>query len=307
MSKIEWTNETWNPVVGCSKVSPGCKNCYAEKMAFRQGHMGTPKYQGIADDFGWTGNIFCDEPALEKPLHWKKPRMIFVCSMGDLFHKAVPFEFIDKVFAVMALCPQHTFQVLTKRAERMMEYLTKKHTGNWSGPVQTITRIHREAVDIDNKLYYSPERSYQWPLPNVWLGVTAENQEQADKRIPLLLQTPAAVRFVSVEPMLGSMDFGFCPDVIAGICNYETADSCDACGKGPAITQIDWVICGSESGPNARYCDIENIRSVVKQCKSANVPVFVKQIHLNGKAKAIKDINQFPEDLRIREFPKETK
>lgn len=164
MSKIEWTDKTWNPVTGCTKVSPGCKNCYAATMAKRLQAMEKPKYKnGFA--------VTCHPESLGEPLKWRKPCKIFVCSMGDLFHEDVPFRFIDDVFYAIQACPNHTFQILTKRAERMFEYFKE----------------------------FGPS------LPNVWLGVTAENQEQADKRIPLLLQTPAAVRFVSIEPMLGGV------------------------------------------------------------------------------------------------------
>ncbi len=174
-SKIEWTDSSWNPVSGCTPISPGCAHCYAKCIAERFAG-------GKAYPDGFAVTLHPDK--LEEPLHWRKPRMVFVCSMGDLFHDDVPDDFIDRVFTMMALCPQHTFQVLTKRVERMQQYLS-----NYGGVV-------------------SPGlgASIHWPYSHVWLGVTSENQEQADKRIPLLLQTPAAVRFVSIEPLLSPID-----------------------------------------------------------------------------------------------------
>ncbi|NLX99449.1 MAG: DUF5131 family protein, partial [Rhodopirellula sp.] len=227
-TKIEWTDETWNPVVGCQKVSEGCQNCYAEKMARRLACMGKKKYMPVVhwvndgQPSHWTGAIQTDEAALLVPQRWKNPRRVFVVSMGDLFYEGVPFEFIDRVFAVMALCPQHTFQVLTKRPERMREYLTYEgraaaisEAARWLCADDIVGASHIDHPDSLMRRYPVgpltdgiPEFGWRWfinpwPLPNVWLGVTAENQEQADKRIPALLQTPAAKRFVSIEPMLG--------------------------------------------------------------------------------------------------------
>lgn len=340
MSKIEWTDETWNPVCGCSKVSPGCDNCYAERMAYRLACMGQEKYRYVTCNpnierplkpGGWTGEAFCDEKALEIPLHWRNPRQIFVCSMGDLFHKSVPFEFIDKVMSVIALCPQHTFQVLTKRPERMLEYIDGlSQDSQYRGNI-----LNFDAIQVGQR----------WPLKNLWLGVTAENQEQADKRIPILLQIPAAVRFVSIEPMLGAVDieryvslrekcFGKKGCGFIGISKEfvnpkkDGAYRCPKCKKNHSfliLDSVDWVIVGGESGPGARYCSVDNIRGVVNQCQAANVPVFVKQIHMwqnpinrsllfetvseaklrigehVPKRVLVKDINLFPKDLQIRE------
>ena len=260
MSKIAWTEKTWNPVVGCTKCSPGCDNCYAERMANRLGHMGQEKYQNVIyspdsafDKAGtWIGRAFCDEKSLEIPLHWRKPRQIFVCSMGDLFHKDVPFEFIDKVFQTMALCwgnqtyrnrsyPNHTFQVLTKRPERMLEYMSGDVLKRWGGGAPIFG-----------------------PLSNVWLGVTVCNQKEADEKIPILLQTPAAVRFISIEPCLGEIIID------------PYLHPIDSQGRQypPAL---DWVILGGESGPGARPMHPDWARSVRDQCKAANVPFFFKQ------------------------------
>lgn len=291
-SKIQWTDETWNPVVGCSKVSAGCDNCYAERMAYRLSCIEAEKncYRST-DDFinkyqrvvyanrGWNGKTFCDEKALDKPLHWKKPRRIFVCSMGDLFHESVPFEFITKVLRVVEQCPQHTFQVLTKRTEQMYDFF-----GGSSGAGLSVE-----------------------PLHNLWLGVTIEHSDYLH-RAEILLQIPATVRFVSIEPMLGVVDDLPLQDgglVYKRLSRYYGPDGFDPKGKQRERLQphLDWVIVGAESGPKARYCPIDNIRSIVEQCKAAGVPVFVKQIHLNGKAKAIKEIKQFPKELQVTQWP----
>lgn len=169
-TKIEWTNETWNPIVGCSKVSPGCKNCYAERMAKRLKAMRRPQYQDVVDENGWTGKTVLSG-AMQKPFTWRKLRMVFVDSMNDLFHDTVPFEWIDDVMDVIKRCPQHTFQILTKRADRMEEYFSTR------------------------------------PVPdNVWLMVSVENQDAADERIPHLLRIKAGVRGISMEPLLGMVD-----------------------------------------------------------------------------------------------------
>lgn len=211
-TKIEWCDEVWNPVTGCAKVSVGCKNCYAERIANR--FWGERKFTQVQ----------CHPERLEIPLHWKKPRKIFVNSMSDLFHEKVSTEFIHEVFKRMMLTGWHTYIVLTKRPARMLDYAKSL----WSSP-----------------------------LPNVWLGVSVENQQVADERIPLLLQTPAAVRFVSVEPMLG--DVYLMPWLER---NYK----------------VDWVICGSESGPGARPFDLDWARSLRDQFLSADVPFFLKQV-----------------------------
>ena len=189
MSKIEWTEKTWNPASGCTKISDGCKNCYAETMAKRLKAMGIKEYEnGFA--------VTLHPSRLREPLERKKPTMYFVCSMGDLFHEDVPFEFVDRIWAVMAAASQHTFQILTKRPDRMNEYLKQqKYSQNYVGIA--MARI----AGAEGKI-----RDFSQPLTNVWLGTTAENQEQADKRIPILLDTPAALRFVSIEPMVGAIN-----------------------------------------------------------------------------------------------------
>lgn len=269
MSKIEWTNKTWNPIIGCSKISEGCQNCYAEKIAFRLLHMPfTDYYSYVMKDNGdqspdcfqyipeWNGKTHLVKSALEKPLKRKKPTMYFVCSMGDLFHESVPFKWIDKVIHMMTQCPQHTFQILTKRPDIMQEYFT------------------------DENIQSAPD--------NVWLGITAENQEQADKRIPFLLNTPATVRFVSIEPMLGPVDL---------LKQYPVGKGSVAYGA-----LLDWVICGGESGRNARQMNPDWVRFISDQCKEVEIPFFFKQwgdFYKAGKKKAGsmldgKEYKQFP-------------
>jgi protein gp37 len=271
-SAIEWTDATWNPVVGCGHVSEGCRNCYAEKMSKRlQGMVHADQYDDVVDDEGrFAGGEINTAPSqLEKPLRWDKPRRIFTCSMSDLFHPDVPFEYIDRVFAVMALAETHTFQVLTKRPERMKEYLQRNgkaryHYANFStikfhDSVETMEDVYEfesEHPDIHRNYF---EKAPDWPLPNVWLGTSVENQNTADERIPQLIQCAAEVRFLSCEPLLGPVNIGI-----------GDTDS-------PCIPELDWVIAGGESGPNARPMHPEWVRSLLDQCAAANVPFFFKQ------------------------------
>lgn len=252
-SKIEWTDATWNPVTGCSKVSDGCKNCYAERLAHRFGWTTKPWTAANA-----TENVILNLDRLEQPLRWKKPRRIFVNSMSDLFHEQVPDWFIRKVFQVMAEANWHIFQVLTKRPKRMKEM------------------IERLEPEFDGMVFNGTKVS--WPLPNVWLGVSVENQKAADERIPLLLQTPAAVRFLSCEPLLGPVDLsGFKPFDGECFCQ-ESIDGCKPrLAKGCPETAIDWVIVGGESGPGARPMHPDWVRSIRDQCQEAGVPFFFKQ------------------------------
>ena len=207
-SKISWCDSTWSPLVGCSRVSSGCANCYAVKEVRRLSGNPHPKiaadFAGLVERHGngqldWTGEVRLLEDRLTLPLRWKKPRRIFVNSMSDLFHESVPNAWIDEIFAVMALCPQHTFQILTKRAERMQSYFAINHAFLFD-------RID-EASTVYDACHANLDAAGRWPLPNVWLGVSVENQATADERIPWLLRTPAAVRFVSYEPALAAVDF----------------------------------------------------------------------------------------------------
>lgn len=219
-SSIEWTEATWNPVVGCTVLSAGCTNCYAMRLASRLEAMGQAKYVGTTRISGgrpkWNGRINLDRAGLELPRRWKSPKVIFVNSMSDLFHEAVLFDFIEEVFATMAATPQHTYQVLTKRAERLDE--------------------------LSHALY--------WP-PNVWMGVSVESSEYL-WRINHLRRTAAAVKFLSLEPLLGPLD-------------------------GLDLSGIDWTIAGGESGPNARPMSADWVRSIRDQCNAAGVAFHFKQ------------------------------
>ena len=258
MSKIEWTEKTWNPASGCTKISDGCKNCYAETMAKRLKAMGIKEYEnGFA--------VTLHPSRLREPLERKKPTMYFVCSMGDLFHEDVPFEFIYKIWVVMINSSQHTFQVLTKRPDRMFEFISVY------APVRAMTG---ETYGTD----FLPK--------NIWLGVTAENQEQADKRIPILLDTPAALRFVSIEPMLSHIDLT--KYLVRYRCyscgqeSLESPDKCPSCGHSELgdkyfSSAIDWVIVGGETGTGARPLQYEWVKDIQEQCKAAHIPFFFKK------------------------------
>ncbi len=237
-TKIEWATDVWNPVTGCTKVSEGCRNCYAERMVKRFGHrLHGDKPAGVGIRPREFVHVQLHPEKLDQPLHWRKPRRVFVCSMGDLFHEDVPWSFIVEVFLRMNRTGNHTFMVLTKRPERMREFCSSEQFMD-SGP-----------------------------LANVWLGVSVEDQKTADERIPLLLQTPAALRFVSCEPMLGPVKL-WRQQPNGRLLNLgEVAN-----GRG-----LDWVICGGESGPGARPMHPEWARSLRDQCAAANVPFFFKQ------------------------------
>lgn len=217
---IEWTDATWNPVAGCTIITPGCTNCYAMRMAARLDAMGTEKYQGLTRKSGeryvWTGKVTLDKSALDIPLNWKRPRKIFVNSMSDLFHEAVPAEFVRQVWSVMERTPHHTYQILTKRPERMAELL----------------------ADIP-------------ALPNVWLGTSVEHNETAG-RLDDLRKVDAVVRFVSFEPLIGSV---------------SKAD----------LTDIHWAIVGGESGPRSRPMAEEWVDEVRLRCAAAGTAFFFKQ------------------------------
>ncbi len=264
---IEWTDATWNPIVGCSVTSPGCTNCYAMQMAGRLDRMGVAHYAGLTQPSKagpvWTGVLRqAPEATLLQPLRWRRPRRIFVNSMSDLFHENVPDDWIDLVFAVMALAPQHTFQVLTKRAERMRSYIETKRRNapEWI----LVTAGERVLLPYEGG----------WPT-NVWLGVSVEDQVRADERIPHLLATPAAKRLLSCEPLLGPVD-------LTNLGGVGSAKSYGAHGftslRGlcdrPAV---DWVIVGGESGPRARPMHPDWARSLRDQCQTASVPFFFKQ------------------------------
>lgn len=221
-SSIEWTDATWNPVAGCSVISPGCTNCYAMRMAARLEAMGVDKYRGLTRKSGrryvWTGKIRCDQTALDAPRSWAKPRRIFVNSMSDLFHEEVPTNFVAQVWTVMAETPRHTYQILTKRPDRMLDVIVSQ-----SLPL----------------------------LPNVWLGTSVEDDHVLD-RIDILRHVPAIVRFISFEPLIGSV-------------------------AGANLDGIKWVIVGGESGPRARPMQPEWVDEIEILCQSTGAKFFFKQ------------------------------
>lgn len=471
MSKIAWTDKTWNPVRGCSRVSAGCENCYAERFAHRNlgGH-----YEGLTrmTSHGprWTGEVRCIPEKLEEPLHWRKPRRVFANSMSDLFHEKVPDEFLDKAFAVMARAGHHQYQLLTKRSERMRAYVSDPGRGaavaraigrigdrrprqdlavkeatregrsdrrrvrdrNQNQPLPARScRVHDarrlpigdddyqgqedhslcaqgcldalQRADPSGPHDQSPQRSegrqspqqsgggdlltaapartrnaqcepepasrraqpegsahgktgqgdpppegerchgedhrrtirdetkgdlgdlppedlaahLDWPLPNVWLGVSVEDQPTADERIPLLLQTPAAVRWVSYEPALAAVDFSSWLWL-----EWQRPETYGDLGD--AGPMISWLAVGGESGPGARPCHVNSIRSARDQCHAAGVPCFIKQVgsrpfgpRVNGhpdnilgewplKSRNGANPAEWPEDLRVREWPTPT-
>lgn len=292
-TKIEWADVVWNPVTGCTKVSEGCRNCYAERVARRFEQVHAPAPGQCWDNPPTFGDVICHPDRLDQPLHWRKPRRVFVCSMGDLFHEDVLDEFIGRVFGVMGIAERQTFMVLTKRPERMLAWI-KSRPRDEAKPEQAVV-----PCEFGDMSYSLP-----WPLPNVWLGVSVENQATADERIPLLLQTPAAVRFVSCEPMLGPVDLSkWIPFVMPPFDEIDEDPRVVGYPPESAFTnrdKLDWVICGCESGPGARLMDATWARSLLDQCKGAGVPFFFKQRMVAGKIEKMPKIDgvaygQFPE------------
>lgn len=265
-TKIEWTNKTWNPIIGCTKVSTGCDNCYAERMANRLSNIDKTNYyisvlNPLSNPMTWNGECAIIFNQILKPFKWKKPRMIFVCSMGDLFHESVHFEWILQVWDVMCSNPSHTYQLLTKRPERVIEFL------KWLGNKAKDDGLDSIPSQSENPMDYISIPDF------IWIGVTAENQEQADKRIPILLQIPAKLRFISCEPLLSDINLEL------GLSPY----------KSWLVDSIDWVIAGPETGQKARPMQKEWIENIYKQCKAVNVPFFDKKDTLG---------------LNVKQFPK---
>jgi protein gp37 len=308
-SAIEWTEETWNPVVGCSKVSPGCAHCYAETIAKRFGDGATfPTFKPWTPENA-AHNVTLKPDRLEQPLHWRRPRMVFVNSMSDLFHEEIPDSYIAEVFATMAFATRHTFQVLTKRPERARDLLTQPFE---RGSFSWITEDR-----VGNRL--SPDFPVTWPLPNVWLGVSIENMRWVG-RADTLRETPAAVRFVSAEPLLGPLiERVGCPE-----CWDWPDDECAACEglcwwwsqESLSLEGIDWLIVGGESGPGARPMDLNWARDLVEACDLPGVAPFVKQLgsvwakqhtarglDCGPADKKGGDPRHWPPDLRVREMP----
>lgn len=305
---IQWTDETWNPTTGCTRVSEGCRHCYIER---------TPPFRMAGRKLGDPVQLHPER--LAQPLRWRKPRRVFVNSLSDLFHEDVPDEFIAQVWSMMAKAEKHTFQILTKRPLRMKDFLARCGNAEDTG---WFTHDHTPPA----KAYCGSDIIVgavgRWPLPNVQLGVSFEDQQTADERIPILLQTPAAVRFVSYEPALGPVDLskwvkpvefascwekGYKPTEDDYKAVTEIAKA--ALKKAGAWDRLDWVIVGGESGPGARPCDIARIRSIVAQCRAAAVPCFTKQ--LGSSHRCSHDSKGgcwecMPNDLKAREYPNAT-
>lgn len=340
---IQWTHPpgfrgaTWNPVVGCKHASEGCRNCFAEVMAARianagrarkasgeeptevqAAYMRAVKWDGDKALPRWSGELVPVPSTLVKPLRWTKPRCIFVNSMSDLFHPDVPDAYIAAVFGVMAATPRHRFQILTKRPERAR---------SWFGWVRAPDGLNDP--DVIRQLSTQP-----WPLPNVWLGTSVEDQKTADVRIPLLLACPAAIRFVSYEPAIGPVDFGVIPAnfppgfLSKGAATEDYFDSLWGLGWDPQrrehtatdFNHLDWIIVGGESGPGARPFALEWAQRTIDACREAWVEVFCKQLgaHVVSEARRIDgewawraglkhpkggSMDEWPEHLRVREFP----
>ena len=322
MSK--WWDQSWNPLIGCSHASPGCENCYAERLAgTRLKHL--PNYVDATTDGKWNGNVLCLNDKLHQPMHWRKPKRIFVNDMGDTFHAEVPFAFIAAMYGVMAACPQHTFILLTKRPDRMLEFY------DWIaklGRSRAVMRraehpadprwVHYACVEISHNLMSaqdlrpSCDPRVGWPLPNVWTGTTVEDQKRADSRIRILMQVPSALRLLSVEPLLEAIEFEFRE-------------------LGFEYPVPNWVIVGGESGTRARQCKREWLESVKRECRDHGIPVYVKQVgssyvdeknavggryvkvpsEYGSSVRRLKDMAgrnmaEWPENLRVRQYPEAT-
>ncbi len=282
---ISWTEQSWNPIRGCSRVSAGCERCYAMGVAARFSGPGQP-YEGLAVRKNglatWTGKVVAIPEHLEDPIRWRRPRRIFVNSMSDLFHEDLPRESIAEVFAVMATAKHHQFQVLTKRSWRMLEVLNDP---GFHIQVSAIASA-RSLVRKVGLVFRADEMS--WPLPNVWLGVSAEDQETADRRIPDLLASPAAIRWVSAEPLLGPID---CSDYFA---RYREVGA-------EVLPPPDWIVVGGESQPGCREMDLEWLKDMLMTIDPGDTRRFVKQ--LGGHPNPRKVMAEWPEDLRVQEYP----
>lgn len=349
VTRIEWCDRVWNVAVGCSLASTGCQNCYAMKFA----HRGlSDRHRGLTvlGQHGprWTGEVRPVPEVLSAPLKWRKPQVVFVNSMSDIFHEKVPFEYISAVFGVMAATPQHTYIVLTKRDPRKWFDWIESRPPDYGGE-RPLNAIWEALCSVEGATFpeswdneCGPNVGDSWPLTNVVLGVSCENQRFTDKRMPWLLQTPAACRIVSLEPLLGPID-------ISRFLSFGALCECDPSRRpvercnsqnmpdnrrmlrcNLALTKLSGVIVGGESGPGARPCNVEWIRDIVQQCKSAGTSCFVKQLGANpvfesswsdadpvfapedgtGDLVPIKlndrkgaNPSEWPEDLRIRELP----
>ncbi|MFD8839786.1 DUF5131 family protein [Streptomyces griseofuscus] len=301
MTNIQWTEQTWNPTTGCDRISDGCLNCYALSMAKRLKGMGQAKYQNDGDPrtsgpgFALTTHL----DVLTEPLRWKKPRKVFVNSMSDLFHARVPRKFLAQVFAVMAATPQHTYQILTKRPERAARILTDLCTCGAGHPPGEHFRSSMEWAATSHSPNYVPGLEHgiyhrsRWPLPNVWIGTSIESAAYA-RRADALSNTPAAIRFISAEPLIGPIP------------NLDLSD-------------IDWLIIGGESGPGARPLQIDWVEDLLTNAAETATAPFVKQLGsvwardwtVNGKTVAAHgdtkagNPDHWPAHLRVREYPQQ--
>ena len=288
-SNIEWTDASWNPIRGCTKVSAGCDNCYAMRQAHRMNHPGGA-YEGLTRIISgrpqWNGKIRLVPNLLDQPLRWTKPRMIFVDSMSDLFHKQVPFQFIADVFAVMSVTTRHTYQLLTKRAERMHEFFQWLQDGpldEWDDPERfDPLRVWPGWVPMRGNRGGYDNCGPAWPNENTWLGVSVEDWFTAHDRISVLEDCPAAVRWVSAEPLLEYMTFPW--------------------------RSVDWVVVGGESGPGARQFDPDWVRQIRDDIAGTDCRLFVKQLGSNPVGLKLKDrkggdMSEWPEDIRVRDWP----
>lgn len=329
---IAWTDETWNPIRGCSRVSEGCRHCYAERVAARFSGPGQP-YEGLVTigekGARWNGRVRIVREHLSDPLRWRRPRRVFVNSMSDLFHESIPFNEVAAIFGVMAAAREHTFQVLTKRPARALAFFEWLGHPAFEGRAPfdvcaeyAIRRLGTKQIARSRLM----DPTAPWPPPNVWLGVSVEDQATADERIPLLLRCPAAVRWVSYEPALGPVRFdavrerklesygGMNYHAVNALTGYRDEKSLDA--------RLDWIVVGGESGAGARPFDVAWALSTIDQCKRAGVACFVKQLGANpfhgivagfplhGRALSDRkgaDMSEWPEALRVREWPKAVK
>lgn len=272
MTKIEWADVTWNPIVGCSRISPECDNCYAATAAASQRLQQFPQYQHVKE---WDGSVFFAESQWQKPLGWRSPKKIFVCSMADLFHNNVPDEWIDKVFAIAAIANHHTYQILTKRTQRMVDYFNQPDLGKRWARI-----IEKEIVSSPCFDHLLDELEEDFLLDNVWLGTTAGCQQSVSDRLLLLskLTDLGWTTFVSAEPLLESLSLGL-----------------DFPGY-----KVSQVITGAESGRGARPMNEDWVRSLRDQCVTHSIPFFYKQNFIRGKKISLPEL-----DGRVwAEFPK---
>jgi protein gp37 len=282
---IEWTDRTWNPIRGCSPVSPGCAHCYAAAIARRFAGPGKP-FEGLVTSTGkWNGQVRFLPDVLREPLKWnRKDVRVFVNSMSDLFHATLTFEQVLAIWAVMRACRRHTFQVVTKRPQLAAEVLTEAFADRLQDASDSLARdmgwCHADGDD-------------SWPLSNVHLLTSCEDQRRADERIPQLIRCPAVVRGVSLEPLLEPIELG--PWLYRGVIEAKPGDA--------DYDALQWVIVGCESGPGRRPCEMQWILDIVRECRKARVPVFVKQVSIGGKVS--KQMWEWPIEAQVRMFPGE--